>query len=500
MSKARGHGVFVNSQLGKRVSRKVMWGAEHLVIEGGGSIIGNTVMNGIYYPLEEVKKLASDVTGFVHAPNAHPYDDNGGFISAGSPEAVSKFYFGGVAYNYRMSGDRLVRDIAINIEVASRTEAGRELIARIEAGDDVDTSTGLLYKPEVASGIGLDGEPYDSVARNMMLDHDAILLREQGAATSDQGVGLFANSKGEDEEVDIMVTAVNASMPALRLEVVDIEWDEAGAIQRIKEYTGSTDAPSTNYRRYFLEFDRDNVDSFDAYRKPFADILDGKPVAVKAAVEQYAKEELDGRAAMAVKVYATNSLADDAVKEPGSMKKLFTKFMEWFAINRDREYNADANDITTNEEDAMKEMINAYLKEKGINTEGMTDEQALNAYMKAKNEEASATEDSKPAANSNEDTAANAQLLAAVNALADQVKELKTAQNASKDAELTALAADVEALEIGLNAAQAKALGAEGMKALIAKNGGHVNFAANGQRFTGNSDKVDDGCSDFLAS
>lgn len=500
MSKARGHGVFVNSKMGKSVSRKMMWGIEYLIIEGGGAIIGNTVMNGVYYPLSEVIKVANETTGFIPAPNSHPYDDNGGFISGRDVEAIERFYFGAFACNYRMKSDRLVRDIYINIEVASRTEDGRELIRRIEAGEDVDTSTGLLYQPEVASGIGLDGEPYDSIARNMKLDHDALLLREQGAATPDQGVGLFPNSKGEDKEVDIIMTAVNASMPALRLEVVDIEWDETGAIQRIKEYTGSTDAPSTNYRRYFLEFDRDNVDSFDAYRKPFADILDGKPVAVKAAVDQYAKEELDGRAAMAVKVYASNSLADDAVKEPGSMKKLFTKFMEWFAINKDREYNADANDITTNEEDAMKEMINAYLKEKGINTEGMTDEQALNAYMKAKNEDGAKAEEPKPAAASAEETAANAQLLAAVNALANEVKELKTAQNASKDAELNALAADVEALEIGLNAAQAKALGVDGMKALIAKNGGHVNFAANGQRFTGNSDKVDDGCSDFLAS
>ena len=68
------------------------------------------------------------------------------------------------------------------------------------------------------------------------------------------------------------------------LPVTDAEYNEIDAIERIKSYTNSTDAPTSNYRKFFLHFDRDNADSFDAYSMPFADIIDGKPYANKAAL------------------------------------------------------------------------------------------------------------------------------------------------------------------------------------------------------------------------
>lgn len=279
-------GLHLNSSLTSNavITNKSIYGANHIVVEGAGSIIADTVMNGIFYPRDEVEKLAANTNGDIHAPSAHPTDSNGNFISAGDPQAVHQNYVGAISTNYRMKGDRLVRDIAIDPEVANRSADGKEIIRRIEANEDTDTSTGLLLQLEETSGIGNDGEPYEFIARNMELDHDAILLGERGAATTLQGVGMFANSKGDEFAID-QVT-INESMIASNLPLAPAShtWNEADALTNIKAFTNSNDNPSSNFRRFFLTFDRKNADDFSAYTNLFADVIDGVPHAVKQPI------------------------------------------------------------------------------------------------------------------------------------------------------------------------------------------------------------------------
>jgi len=64
----------------------------------------------------------------------------------------------------------------------------------------------------------------------------------------------------------------------------DTNWDGSAAEGRICEYTGSTDAPSSNYRKFFMFFDQANADQFTAYKLPFADIINGKPHVIPAAI------------------------------------------------------------------------------------------------------------------------------------------------------------------------------------------------------------------------
>jgi len=46
------------------------------------------------------------------------------------------------------------------------------------------------------------------IARNMVFDHDAILLGEEGAATPEQGVGMLVNAKGEMEDIEVVNSAL----------------------------------------------------------------------------------------------------------------------------------------------------------------------------------------------------------------------------------------------------------------------------------------------------
>jgi HK97 family phage prohead protease len=72
----------------------------------------------------------------------------------------------------------------------------------------------------------------------------------------------------------------------------DREWDSDAALQRVREFTDSEDAPSESYREAFLWFDEENADTFGAYKLPIADVVDGRLVAVPRGI--FAAAGMDG--------------------------------------------------------------------------------------------------------------------------------------------------------------------------------------------------------------
>ncbi len=443
------------------ITNKVIYGADHIVVEGAGSIIADTVMNGIYYPRDEVEKLAAATNGDIHAPSAHPVNSDGVFISAGSPQAIHQNYIGAISTNYRMSGDRLVRDIAINPEIANQSADGKEIIRRINAGEDTDTSTGLLLQLEEVSGIGNDGEPYEFIARNMELDHDALLLRERGAATTLQGVGMFANHSGDDFSIDEVT--INESMIANNLPLApgDHVWNESDAIARIKSFTNSEDKPSSNYRRFFLNFDRKRVDEFDAYTNAFADIIDGVPHAVKAPLQSATNSDH-------AKVYLTRFAANK------SDNGVFTRLLAWA---KNMGYNGEEQQPITNQEDSdimdRTELI-ALLAGKDI---------AVNADISDADLKAKLTEAMNTKADPITAPVVNAETLTAASVaeiVANAIKPLQDQLSANSDKELTAVVAKVVALNKGIDEATAKLMGLSACNSFLAANGKPA-FNSNGQ-------------------
>lgn len=75
--------------------------------------------------------------------------------------------------------------------------------------------------------------------------------------------------------------AGNANLPLAPRETA---WDGTEAEKRIREFTKSIDAPSQDYRKYFMYFDNQNTDLFGSYKLLYADIIDGKPHIVPRAV------------------------------------------------------------------------------------------------------------------------------------------------------------------------------------------------------------------------
>ncbi|WP_027685069.1 hypothetical protein [Rhizobium leguminosarum] len=194
--------------------RKEKRNGRDVVIVPSATLPDDVVMNGILYPADEIERSYHTLNRRP-APLGHP-TVNGKFVSASDPEGINLGYIGAWNENVRREGGRVLLDKVIDVEVANRSEGGKAVLAAIDAGGPVHTSTGLLCTLEAANGAA----DHKHVARNMVFDHDAILLNEEGAATPKQGVGMLVNAKGEEEEIQV----INSSLT----DAVDQEIDWAG--------------------------------------------------------------------------------------------------------------------------------------------------------------------------------------------------------------------------------------------------------------------------------
>lgn len=211
------------------IGEAVFEGKKHIVVHGVKHMIGDSVMNKILYPSQAMEVMTnelSDNDSYIAAPSGHPIV-NGNYASASDPRSLINHGVGAFHFNWRIVDGRSVSDTAINPEAAKNTEDGRELLQRIENMEDVDISTGVFVKGLRQNGNIANGDEYDLVAKKLILDHSAILLHEEGAKTSEEGVGMFANSRDGHQlhVIESSLAAVNTSN--------DIE---SGLLNKIRDF------------------------------------------------------------------------------------------------------------------------------------------------------------------------------------------------------------------------------------------------------------------------
>ncbi len=64
----------------------------------------------------------------------------------------------------------------------------------------------------------------------------------------------------------------------------DRDWDGAAAEQRIREWAGAEEGPTSRYRDAHVWYDGDNPDNFTAYKLLIADVVGNRPHAVPRAI------------------------------------------------------------------------------------------------------------------------------------------------------------------------------------------------------------------------
>lgn len=173
-----------------------------VIIVPSATMPDDVIMNGIMYPAAEIAKGFKSLER-TPAPLGHP-TINGNFVSASDPEGLNLGYIGAWNSNVRQEKGRVLIDKIIDVEFASQTVNGKRVLDAIDRAiaeeTPIHTSTGLYAMMEEATG----DVPYKRTARNIVFDHDAILLDEDGAATPEQGVGLLVNSQGVAEEIPVI--------------------------------------------------------------------------------------------------------------------------------------------------------------------------------------------------------------------------------------------------------------------------------------------------------
>lgn len=192
--------------------RKIKRNGRDIVIVPSATLPDNVVMNGILYPAEEIEKSYAGLER-TPAPLGHP-TIQGSFVSAMDPEGLNIGYIGAWNENVKRKDGRVFLDKVIDVEVANRSEGGRAVLAAIEKGEPIHTSTGL-YANLMETG---EEDPKYAVC-DIVFDHDAILLDEEGAATPEQGVGMMVNGK----QVDV----INSSLTDMYDDQLDWALDSA---------------------------------------------------------------------------------------------------------------------------------------------------------------------------------------------------------------------------------------------------------------------------------
>ncbi|MDV4167805.1 hypothetical protein [Rhodovulum sp. FJ3] len=178
-----------------------------VIVVPSATLPDGVVMNGIRYPAEEIEKSYASLDG-TPAPLGHP-TINGNFVSASDPRGMVRGFVGAWNENARREGGRVLLDKVIDVEYATNSPGGKTVLDAIEKGEPINTSTGLLCNLEACSREQEDGAKH--VARNMIFDHDAILIGEDGAATPEQGVGMLVNKAVDShgDEIEVINSALD---------------------------------------------------------------------------------------------------------------------------------------------------------------------------------------------------------------------------------------------------------------------------------------------------
>lgn len=301
MSKVR---VNIRTVVNKAAIRREQRNGRDVIVVPSVTLPDNIVMNGIRYPADEIEKGYKTLER-TPAPLGHP-NLNGKFVSASDPEGLVQGWIGAWNENVRREDGKVKLDKIIDVVHANQSEGGKAVLAAIDAGEPIHTSTGL-YGMTVPTVNDSEAKMYMT---NMMFDHDAILLHEEGAATPEQGVGMLVNAK-DKEGADVEV--VNSSLDWAE---EDFNWagmrllEAAEHQDRVSRWNGIKDSvlalfkgaasPATNSNNGDeATMDKAQHDAITGKLDQLATSIAGMPEQIGVAIANALKPVTDGMEAQA---------------------------------------------------------------------------------------------------------------------------------------------------------------------------------------------------------
>lgn len=278
-----------------------------VVIVPSATLPDDVVMNGVKYPADEIDKSYLSLNR-TPAPLGHPMIE-GMFVSASDPEGLARGWVGAWNENVRRENGRVLLDKVIDVEQASQLNGGKAVLAAIEKGEPIHTSTGLYAIMEPVEN---DATGASKIARSIVFDHDAILLGEDGAATPEQGVGMLVNKAVAPDGVQ--VAAINSSLEdeaerGIDWAVADLaraieRKEKSGALSRMKsaimDALGLSERePSATKKEADMAVTEEQFQALSDEVKALSDGVAGMKDTFANAVSEAVKPLLDAQAAQA---------------------------------------------------------------------------------------------------------------------------------------------------------------------------------------------------------
>lgn len=374
--------VFCSQEVNKKhVRRENRRGVEHVIISSF-TLPPDIVMNGGLYPSEEVERSYQSLNR-TPVTIEHPELD-GVYVSANDPEIDFEYRFGAFNENAQLMDDgRVSVDKVINVQKAMKSNKGKRLLDRINELETsknpraIHTSVGVYVDAEELEEpvTNKSGQEYGWIARNMIFDHDAILLDSVGAATPDQGTGIGINSEQVKVEHFIMSNQTDeGNEPDLK----DNETNEDDAmrdeiIAKLKEFGLEVNAESTDSEllaQYNEALTANTGDEVDVEKDSNAVEVNAELAeTVRKQADQIAELEANAKAKEEAEVadkigtikanvkYA--DLSEDALKaihanSTEDFDKMYAESIPSYGVGSTTDFNADADDsfaINTKVED-----------------------------------------------------------------------------------------------------------------------------------------------------
>lgn len=375
----------INSE--SNITEQDVNGKPHIVVRGVTPVVDDIVMNRKLYPAAEIEKGYKTLER-TPMPLGHP-KVNGKHVSARDVQAVNDYHVGAWFQNVVHTNGKVSGDMYVDRRYAEGSENGKTLVNRLDdmaAGKNVEPihiSTGLFYSGITANGES-KGKRYNEIAAEQTYDHVAILLNEAGAGTPGEGVGIFVNADGTEQEIETV---------------------------KLADAADCTKEGLWNQTKFFFT----NASSYS-----FDDIQRAISRTLRAAnpTEEYLWPDTVWPDKF---IYSTQQkiLQQKYLIDDDGVAEFVGEPVE--VVRKPTEY-----EIKTNGEEPMKNIIINALKEAGKPTEGKTDAELLDAYNQLK-------QPAEPTFNSDALTAA---INAAVLPLKDEIGGLKVQLNASAESEI----------------------------------------------------------------
>lgn len=198
-------------------------GRDYMIVPSA-TMPDGVVMNRVRYPADAIAKAFSSLEN-TPAPLGHPTIE-GAFVSAKDPEGLARGWVGAWNRNVRRENGRVLLDKVIDVATASQLDGGKTVLNAIDKGGPIHSSTGLYA---ILTAVENDAD-VDWEASDIVFDHDAILIGEDGAATPAQGVGLMVNAAigAGGAKIDVINSAIEDDIDR------DIGWSIESILRSIE--------------------------------------------------------------------------------------------------------------------------------------------------------------------------------------------------------------------------------------------------------------------------